>query len=248
MLVCAPEFRTCGWRHPRYLLGIFPRPLFILNLQHPIKRGFAANCMQVSGSPAQSTVSWHIYQSISAKSHMNYTKLCQTFRSFSGASLLGLNLSNCNEKLGSGALEWRLRKMHPPVARTKIISIFCWRISPQALSSPFQDLEFQEWVLSQSWKLLHLYKKKMDLGAFATILDFCITVRPQQGLLSPSMTFLNPVLIFLLNCIERHPVWMWCMAVFTPLGQNSAANGLGNCRPGWSWTIWSVSLVSRLAL
>lgn len=83
----------------------------------------------------------------------------------------------------------------------------------------------------------------MDLGAFATILDFCIIVRPQQGL-CPSMTFLNPVPIFLLNCIERCPMWMWCMPVFTPLGQNSAPGllmaledlgGAGQFNP---WRLW----------
>lgn len=121
---------------------------------------------------SSSTVSWHIYQSISVKSHMNYTKLCQTFRSFSGASLLGLSLSNCNEKLGSGALEWRLRKMHPPVARTKIISIFCWRISPQALSSPSQDLEFQECVFISKLEAVTFIWEKNGSGCFCHHLGF----------------------------------------------------------------------------
>lgn len=130
----------------------------------------------------------------------------------------------------------------------KLSVFFCWRFSLLALSSPFQDLEFQEWVFISKLEAVTFIWEKMDLGAFATILDFCITIRPQQGL-SPSMTFLNPVLIFLLNCLEWCPVWMWCMPVFTPLSQNSAADGLGNCRLGWSWTIQTVaSLVSRLVL
>lgn len=137
---------------------------------------------------------------------MNYTKLCQTF-SFSGSSLLGLSLSNCKENLGRRALQWRLREMHPPGARTKIV-FFCWRIfSPGPLLS-LSILRISRVSFYLKVGSCYIYMRKKWIWVLLPLswkLDICITIRPQQGL-SPSMTFLNPVIIFLLSCIERCPV------------------------------------------
>lgn len=81
-----------------------------------------------------------------SKIRYEFYKIMSNLQALLGSSSLSLSLYNSKDKLGMGALQWRVREMRPLVARTRIVSVFffCWRISHQPLSSPFQDRKFQE--------------------------------------------------------------------------------------------------------
>lgn len=97
-----------------------------------------------------------------SKIRYEFYKIMSNLQALLGSSSLSLSLYNSKDKLGMGALQWRVREMRPLVARTRIVSVFFFAggflISPFPL--PFKTENFKSEFLSVT------FIKRLGSGSF----------------------------------------------------------------------------------